>query len=512
MNNNTILVVDDTLESLKLLSDILEAEGYNVMPANSGEIALASIEFNLPCLILLDILMPVMDGFEVLHRLKADEKTRHIPVIILSAISESEQRIKGLELGAVDFISKPFQRQELLAKVKTHYELRHTRLLLEEANVHLQTEIAERKRIEHELEKYSLHLEELVEERTADLCHAKNAAEAANQAKSVFIANMNHELRTPLNAIVGFSELMARDTTISPQNREKLELINHNGWYLLRIIESVFDISRIDAGRLELNVEVFDLFKLLTLIGETIKTYAETKHLHFDLDITPNVPQYIKSDSVKLEKILINLLENALKFTAHGQIKLSVAARSFPTAAKKTLEIEVIDSGIGILESNLDELFKPFVQLARTDAGLEGTGLGLATTKSLVELMGGKISVKSVFGEGSTFKIELPVTLAHVDEITTEISSHVINLLSNPPATELTAEMLAVLSPELKQQLHHAALILNIDDVVVQIQQVAPKLAICLQKLAQNCQFDEIIRLTSETHPHFGTAANNFCV
>lgn len=108
MNNNTILVVDDTLESLKLLSDILEAEGYCVMPANSGEIALASIEFNLPCLILLDILMPVMDGFEVLHRLKLDEKTRHIPVIILSAISESEQRIKGLELGAVDFISKPF--------------------------------------------------------------------------------------------------------------------------------------------------------------------------------------------------------------------------------------------------------------------------------------------------------------------------------------------------------------------------------------------------------------------
>lgn len=502
MNNNTILVVDDTLESLKLLTDILEAEGYNVMPANSGEIALASIEFNLPCLILLDILMPVMDGFEVLHRLKLDEKTRHIPVIILSAISESEQRIKGLELGAVDFISKPFQRQELLAKVKTHHELRRTRLLLEDANEHLQTEIAERKRVEHELEKYSLHLEELVEERTADLCNAKNAAEAANQAKSVFIANMNHELRTPLNAILGFSELMAKDDSISKENREKLDIINRNGWHLLRIIENVFDISRIDARRLELNVKPFDLLKLLAYLGETIKTYTEKKNLNFDLEITPDVPQYVKADHGKVEKILINLLENAVKFTSQGQVKLRVTALPLPRSARKILEIEVIDSGIGIPENNLDALFKPFVQLARTNAGLEGTGLGLATTKSLVELMGGKISVKSVLGDGSVFKIELPVTLANEDEINTEsVNQSLIDIALNHAKTELTAEMLAVLSPELKQQLHHAALILNIDDVVVQIQQVAPELAICLQKLAQNCQFDEIIRLTAQALP-----------
>lgn len=503
MNNNTILVVDDTLESLKLLTDILEAEGYCVMPANSGEIALASVEFNLPCLILLDILMPGIDGFEVLHRLKANEKTRHIPVIILSAISESEQRIKGLEQGAVDFISKPFQRQELLAKVKTHHELRRTRLLLEEANEHLQTEIAERKRVEHELEKYSLHLEELVEERTADLCNAKNAAEAANLAKSIFIANMNHELRTPLNAVIGFSEIMVRDNSISEKNKQKLNIINQNGWYLLRTIESVVDISSADAGRLECNVTPFDLLKLLTHISETIKTSAEKKHLNFDLEITSNVPQYIKTDSGKLDKILSNLLENAVKFTTQGQITLRIAARSLPTAVRKILEIEVIDSGIGIPENSVDELFKPFVQLARTNAGLEGTGLGLAIAKSLVELMGGKISVKSVFGEGSTFKIELPVTLSNADELETEITNQsAIDTLSNPPATELTAEMLETLSPELKQQLHEAALILDVDDLLVQIQNIAPDIASGLKKLAQNYQFDEIIRLTVETPPH----------
>lgn len=158
MSNNAILVVDDTLESLGLLTDILEAEGYYVLPANSGEIALASIAVTLPQLILLDILMPGMDGFEVLRRLKSRPETHEIPVIILSAFAETGQRVKGLEQGAIDFIAKPFQRQELLAKVKIHFELSRTRLLLEEktaalrlANAHLQREIAERKQMEADI-------------------------------------------------------------------------------------------------------------------------------------------------------------------------------------------------------------------------------------------------------------------------------------------------------------------------------------------------------------------------
>lgn len=511
INDNAILVVDDTLESLGLLTNILETEGYYVLPANSGEIALASLDVNLPCLILLDILMPGIDGFEVLRRLKLNSKTHDIPVIILSAVSETELRVKGLEKGAIDFISKPFQRQELLAKVKTHLALYQTRLLLEKqtaalqlTNEQLQAEIAERKRVEGELEKYNLHLEELVEERTADLYSAKNAAEAANRAKSIFIANMNHELRTPLNAILGFSELMARDNTISQKYRENLNIINHNGWHLFRIIEGVFDISRIDEGRLELNIQSFDLLKLLAHIYEIIKPSAESKHLNFKLEISPNVPQYVKTDNDKLWKILISLLDNAVKFTKQGQVLLRIDALSLPTAVRKVLEIEIIDSGVGISESNLKDLFKPFVQLARTDFGLEGMGLGLSTAKFLIELMGGTISVKSIFGEGSTFKIELPVVLSNAKDLKIEIpSKSVIEIVSNQPATELTAEMLAVLPIELKQKLHQAALILNIDDLIVQIQKIAPDIAVGLQKLAQNYQFEKIIQLTAEvSSPH----------
>lgn len=345
-----------------------------------------------------------------------------------------------------------------------------------------------------------------LEESNAQLLKAKNAAEAANRAKSIFIANMNHELRTPLNAILGFSELMARDETIRPKYRENLNIINHNGWHLFRIIEGVFDISRIDEGRLESNVHSFDLLKLVAHIYEIIKTCADRKCLNFNVEISPNVPQYIKTDNDKLGEILISLLDNAVKFTKQGQVVLRIDA-----LPKNILEIEVIDSGVGISESNLEDLFKPFVQLARTNSGLEGMGLGLSTAKSLIELLGGKISVKSVLGEGSTFKIELPVALPNVDELKIEIpSKSVIEITSNQPTTELTADMLAVLSPELKQQLHHAALILDVDDLIIQIQQIAPDVAAGLQKLAQRYQFEKIIQLTAETP--FGTAANNFCV
>ena len=332
-----------------------------------------------------------------------------------------------------------------------------------------------------------------LEEVNVQLLSAKNAAEEANRAKSVFIANMNHELRTPLNAILGFSEMMARDEMLAPKYRERLNIINRSGWHLFRIIEGVFDIAKIDAGHLKVNVQSFDLLNLLTQICETTKTCAEEKHLNFSLEISSNVPQYVKTDSDKLRKILMSLLDNAVKFTKQGQVILRVEALT-----ANMLEIEVIDSGLGIPENGLKDLFKPFVQLARTDYGLEGVGLGLATAKYLIELIGGTISVKSVLDKGSTFKIELPVSLANAEEVKTEMPTKTaINIISNQPSIKLTMEMLMALPPELRQQLHQAALLLNIDDVIVQIQSIAPDVATHLQKLAQNYQFEQIIRLTA---------------
>jgi PAS domain S-box-containing protein len=281
-------------------------------------------------------------------------------------------------------------------------------------------DITARKQAEAELKEYHDHLEKLVEERTAALWIAKEAAEAANIAKSTFIATMSHELRTPLNAILGFSELMGRDVSTTPGQKETLSIINRSGAHLLSMINDVLDISKIEAGHFELDIHAFDLIKLLQDIGDMVKVRAEEKQLHFKLEIAPELlQQYVKADGGKLRQVLINLLGNAIKFTLQGGVILRADTQPL-SDVMVMLNIEVTDSGAGIPADKQAELFKPFVQLAQDNSDTKGTGLGLAISKSLIERMGGHISVSSILGVGSTFRIELPVPVASAEDITIE--------------------------------------------------------------------------------------------
>ena len=448
-----ILVVDDNPSNRLAIRVILKGIDAELHEAGNGFDTLAmALETNY-ALILLDVQMPEMDGYEVCEQLRADTRTADTPVIFLTAAyKENIDQMRGYSAGATDYLTKPLNDHILRAKVHVFLRLYSQYQQLQEKNAALEsaaTEINARKQkeaeilteqlmaanqyhqelqrvinkqqlAEQQLIRFKGHLEEEVELRTAELVLARNSAEAANIAKSTFIATMSHELRTPLNAILGFSELMSLDENVTAAQKKTLSVINQSGAHLLSMINDVLDISKIEAGRLELDIQAFDLINLLRDIGGMINVRAVNKQLGFSLEIASDVPQYIQADGGKLRQVLINLLGNAVKFTQQGGIILRAHAQSLPSAAMMTLNIEVIDSGVGIASDQQPALFKPFVQVTQKNSDVKGTGLGLAISKSLVELMGGTIGATSVLDVGSTFKVELPVAIAIADDITVE--------------------------------------------------------------------------------------------
>ncbi len=271
-------------------------------------------------------------------------------------------------------------------------------------------DITDRKLAEVELERHRAHLEQLVGERTADLEQARDAAEAANRAKSVFLANMSHELRTPLNAILGFAQIMADAENLDPEQRKNLVTINKSGQHLLALINDVLEISRIEAGRLTLSPQPFDLHELLASLTEVLALRARDKGLSLRLEQDPELPRYLSADYGKLRQILLNLLSNAVKYTRAGEIVLTVRGLEQVNGSAR-IEFAVRDTGIGIPAKDLARIFQPFYQ---TEAGVaqgEGTGLGLAICREYARLMQGELAAESTPGAGSTFylRLELPI-------------------------------------------------------------------------------------------------------
>ena len=259
-------------------------------------------------------------------------------------------------------------------------------------------------------------LEVRVAQRTTQLRQAKEAADAANRAKSDFLANMSHELRTPLNAILGFTQILNRDSSLSREQLEQLGIINRSGEHLLSLINDILDLSKIEAGRLLLCENDFDLYRLLDTVEEMFLLRAEAKGLQLYFKREPEVPRYVRTDEQKLLQILINLLGNAIKFTQEGAVALRVSVGADRPSTDLldrvfTLQFAVEDTGAGIAPNELDHLFEPFVQ---TEAGRhsgQGTGLGLPISRRFVELMGGSLSVSSTLSQGTTFQFTIPVEL-----------------------------------------------------------------------------------------------------
>ncbi len=398
--DNLVLIVDDTLYNIQLLSLMLVRQGYLVEQANNGLEALEKVKEKLPDIILLDIRMPDISGYEVCIRLKADPSTQDIPIIFISSVEDASDKVEAFSVGGVDYISKPFQLIEVLARIETHLRLCSLQKRLQEQNEQLQ--------LSAEVLSRSLKQEREL-----------------SQMKTDFISVVSHEFRTPLTTIQSASELLEYYEWTKEEEVEQLHQIQAEVKHMTALMEDVLFLSRANTNKSKINPTEFDLLKFCNqLLRQMQRTFAKNytvnsrlqvpaindanenandliiENLHLQNEIPPFM---VKMDEKLLRQILTNLLTNAIKYSPeHSQVNFNLII------AQETITFSIRDQGIGIPSDDLEHLFSAFHR-GKNVGILPGTGLGLSIVKNCVNLCNGKISVDSQLNVGTEFVVTLPL-------------------------------------------------------------------------------------------------------
>jgi signal transduction histidine kinase len=433
-----ILIVEDSPTQAERLRRLIQSMRYVARVAANGKYALAEIRERKPHLVLSDIVMPEMDGYELCRAIKADPKLRDIPVILVTSLTDPKDIIRGIECGADNFIRKPYAEDYLLNRIgqmlvnqklrknqnmevgialylgdQKHFINAERQQILDllistyEQAVQVNSELQARERQVIELNMRLAHHAGELETINREIAMKNLELAEASRMKSAFIANMSHELRTPLNAIIGFTGalLMKLPGPLTSEQDRQLTTIRSSARHLLSLINDILDVAKIEAGKVTLSLEQVQCQALMNEVADTLRPLAAQKGLALEVELASE-PITLNTDRRALTQILINLANNAIKFTEKGQVKLSLRQRVDDGA--HITEFSVADSGQGIREEDQAKLFQAFSQLDSTSTRhAEGAGLGLYLSQNLANLLGGSLFFSSDFGKGSTFTLAL---------------------------------------------------------------------------------------------------------
>lgn len=373
MHKSKILIIDDQKENIVALSELIQSKNVEIFSALDYKSALQILTEHEFCLTLLDVQMPEMNGFELARLIRGVKKYRHMPIIFVTAHTQDQFMLfEGYEIGAVDVLFKPLIPSIVLSKVRVFVELDQQKNFLRD------------------------HVE-VVEK-------LKRRADAANLAKSQFLANMSHEIRTPLGAILSFIKILQTGNYTQDELTEYLNIIDKNSSHLLRIIDDILDLSKLEAGMLEIDNRNFEVKELLNSVMNLMSLKAKDKNIALNFSHN-KLPDFLNSDSVRIRQLLVNLISNSIKFTENGEVNVKINYQ------EPYMRITIADTGVGMSEGQAKKLFNPFTQADQSiTRKYGGTGLGLSLSHEIAKKMEGELKLlKTAINEGSTFEVIIKV-------------------------------------------------------------------------------------------------------